>query len=228
MSILDIDRRDDDRQFCSDEMDTKRCTSLLLSIGCAAASDPTTAARPSTSTIRRILYHHGLMTAQPRKRPQSAYIRFQAAQPNECWQSDFTHWKLADGSDIEILSWLDDHSRYLLTAAAYRRVGGPDVVASFLHAATTHRLPASTQTDNGSVCTSRFTHGHNAFKPSSTHWASPRRTGTPDVRETRGEIERFHQTVKRLLTLGAQRLLGGTNDLSRPPTRLVPRPQRGR
>ena len=86
---------------------------------------------PSTSTIRRILHHHGLITPQPRKRPRSSYHRFQADQPNECWQSDFTHWTLADGTDVEILNWLDDHSRYLLYCTAYRRVGGPDVVASF-------------------------------------------------------------------------------------------------
>jgi transposase InsO family protein len=60
---------------------------------------------PSTSTIRRILGHHGLITPQPRKRPKSSYIRSQAAQPNQCWQSDFTHWTLADGTDVEILNW---------------------------------------------------------------------------------------------------------------------------
>ena len=59
---------------------------------------------PSTSTIRRILHRHGLITAQPRKRPKSSYIRFEAAQPNQCWQSDFTHWTLADGSEVEILN----------------------------------------------------------------------------------------------------------------------------
>jgi transposase len=66
---------------------------------------------PSTSTIRRILSHHGLITPQPRKRPKSSLHRFAAEQPNECWQSDFTHWTLADGSDVEILNWLDDHSQ---------------------------------------------------------------------------------------------------------------------
>jgi hypothetical protein len=39
-----------------------------------------------------------------------------AAQPNETWQSDFTHWHLADGTDVEILDFLDNHSRYLLHA----------------------------------------------------------------------------------------------------------------
>ena len=93
----------------------------------------------STSTIRRILHHHGLITAQPRKRRKSSYTRFAAEQPNECWQSDFTHWSLADGTDIEILNWLDDHSRYLLACTAHRRVTGPDVVASFTDTAARPR-----------------------------------------------------------------------------------------
>jgi transposase InsO family protein len=107
---------------------------------------------PSTSTIRRILHHHGLITPQPRKRPRSSYHRFEAAQPNQCWQSDFTHWQLADRTEVEILNWLDDHSRYLLAATAYRRVGGPDVVASFIDTANTYGLPAATLTDIQSGC----------------------------------------------------------------------------
>ena len=80
---------------------------------------------PAASTIRRILGHHGLITPQPRKRPKNSYSRFAADQPNECWQSDFTHWTLADGTDTEILNWLDDHSRYLLYCTAYRPRGRP-------------------------------------------------------------------------------------------------------
>ena len=68
---------------------------------------------PSTSTIRRVLHNAGLIVPEPRKRPRSSYIRFEAAQPNETWQSDFTHWRLRDGTDVEILNWLDDHSRLL-------------------------------------------------------------------------------------------------------------------
>ena len=96
---------------------------------------------PSTATIRRILHHHGLITPQPRKRPKSPYHRFAGDQPNECWQSDFTDWTLADGTAVEILNWLDDHSRYLLACTAYPRVTGPDVVASFTATATTYGLP---------------------------------------------------------------------------------------
>src|SRR5437588_8753431 len=112
---------------------------------------------PSTSTIRRILHTAGLITPEPRKRPRSSYLRFEIAQPNEMWQSDFIHWRLADETEVEILSWLDDHSRYLLSCTAHEPVTGDDVVAVFLDAVGQHGPPASTLTDNGSVYTSRFT-----------------------------------------------------------------------
>jgi hypothetical protein len=61
----------------------------------------------------------------PHKRPKSSYIRFAAEQPNERWQADFTHWHLANGAHIEILCWIDDHSRYALSVTAHPRVTGP-------------------------------------------------------------------------------------------------------
>ena len=155
---------------------------------------------PSTSTIRRILHHHGLITAQPRKRPRSSYHRFTADQPNECWQSDFTHWTLAEGTDVEILNWLDDHSRYLLTCTAYRRVTGGDVVASFTATATQFGLPTATLTDNGAVYTSRFTHGHNDFERLLASLGITQKNGHPNHPQTQGKVERFHQTLKRWLS----------------------------
>jgi hypothetical protein len=59
---------------------------------------------PSPATVWRILRRHGLITPQPHKRPRSSFVRFEAALPNELWQADTTHWRLADGSDVEILN----------------------------------------------------------------------------------------------------------------------------
>jgi transposase len=87
---------------------------------------------PSTSTIRRILHQAGLIVPEPRKRPRSSYVRFEMAQPNEMWQSDFIHCRLADGTDVEVLNWLDDHSRYLLSCTAHQPVTGDGVVAVLL------------------------------------------------------------------------------------------------
>lgn len=66
--------------------------------------------RVSAATIGRYLARAGLVTPEPRKRPKSSYLRFEAQQPNECWQADFTHYPLAGGTGTEILTWLDDHS----------------------------------------------------------------------------------------------------------------------
>src|ERR1700753_2249157 len=52
----------------------------------------------SPATVSRYLARAGLVTPQPRKRPRSSYLRFEAAQPNECWQADFTHYPLAGGA----------------------------------------------------------------------------------------------------------------------------------
>jgi transposase InsO family protein len=154
---------------------------------------------PSTSTIRRILHAAGLITPHPRKRPRSSYRRFQAAQPNECWQSDFTHWALADGTDVEILNWLDDHSRLLLACTAHPRVTGPLVVSSFLTAIAAYGTPAATLTDNGTVYTARFTGGRNAFEYLLAELGITQRNGHPGHPQTQGKIERFHQTLKRWL-----------------------------
>jgi transposase len=73
---------------------------------------------PSVSTIWRILSDRGFVTPQPHKRPKSSYVRFEAAQPNERWQADITHWALSDGTDVEILNLIDDHSRLCLASVA--------------------------------------------------------------------------------------------------------------
>ena len=154
---------------------------------------------PSTSTIRRILHAAGLIVPQPRKRPRSSYLRFEAAQPNELWQSDFTHWRLATGTEVEIINWLDDHSRYLLSCQARARVSGDDAVTTFLAAVDEHGAPAATLTDNGAVYTARFTGGKNGFEYVLAQLGVRQKNGAPGHPQTQGKIERFHQTLKRWL-----------------------------
>jgi transposase InsO family protein len=154
---------------------------------------------PSTSTIRRVLHAAGLVVPEPRKRPRSSWHRFEATMPNELWQSDVTHWRLADGSEVEICSWLDDHSRYLLGCTACGRVDGDDVVATFCAAGEAHGYPAATLTDNAAVYTSRFTGGHNAFEYLLAYLGIKQKNGAPGHPQTQGKIERFHQTLKRWL-----------------------------
>ena len=122
--------------------------------------------------------------------------------PNERWQSDFTHYPLASGADTEILTWLDDHSRYALSVTAHDRVTGPAVLLAFRAACEQHGVPASTLTGNGMVFTTASQAARAAATPSSTSCAasaSPRRTASPTIPQTQGKVERFQQTMKNWL-----------------------------
>jgi transposase len=108
---------------------------------------------PSPATIWRILSRRGFVTPQPHKRPRSSYVRFETAMPNERWQADVTHYKLADGSEVEVLNLLDDHSRLLVASHARRVTKAADVVTTFHQAAAAHGFPASVLADNGAIFT---------------------------------------------------------------------------
>jgi transposase InsO family protein len=154
---------------------------------------------PSAATIWRILTRAGLITPEPRKRPKRSYLRFQADLPNECWQADFTHWPLEDGTDTEILTWLDDHSRYALSLTAHTPVTGDDVVTTFRAATDQHGLPAATLTDNGMVFTTRFLHGPNGFERELVIHGIEQKNGRPNHPQTQGKVEPFQQTLKKWL-----------------------------
>jgi transposase InsO family protein len=157
----------------------------------------------SRATINRILVRAGAVTFEPAKRPRSSYIRFAAEQPNQCWQSDFTHYRLADGRsagiDCEILTWLDDHSRYVLHLSAHMRVTGPVVLATFRQTAAQHGYPASTLTDNGMVYTTRFAGGkggRSALEHELRRLGIVQKNSRPNHPTTCGKVERFQQTLK--------------------------------
>jgi len=158
----------------------------------------------SRATIARILTRQGLVTPAPKKRPRSSYLRFEADLPNECWQSDFTHWRLTDGTDAEILTFLDDCTRYAISVTAHRRVTTPDVLAAFRAATARHGLPASTLTDNGMVFTVRLAGlgrrgGRNAFEAELRRLGITQKNGSPSHPQTQGKVERFQQTMKQWL-----------------------------
>jgi transposase InsO family protein len=156
----------------------------------------------SPATVSRTLTRHGLVTPDPAKRPKSSYIRFAAEMPNECWQADFTHYPLAGGTGTEILTWLDDHSRYALSLTAHHRVTGPAVLLAFRAACGQHGVPASTLTDNGMVFTTRLSGGkggRNALEHELRRLGVKQKNGKPNHPQTQGKVERFQQTMKNWL-----------------------------
>ena len=156
----------------------------------------------SVATIRRHLLAAGLITPEPKKRPRASYIRFQAELPNETWQSDFTHWRLANGTDTEIITWLDDHSRYALSVTAHDHITGDIVADTFTETARKHGLPASVLTDNGLVYTVRFAGyrgGRNRLETTLAALHITQKHSRPNHPTTCGKVERFQQTLKKWL-----------------------------
>jgi len=155
---------------------------------------------PAVSTIWRILSARGFVTPQPHKRPKSSYIRFAAEQPNERWQTDITHWTLPDGSDVEILNWIDDHSRLCLASTAKRVFKSPDIDLSYQHIAAQYGDPACVLSDNGAVYTGRYRRNGRVALEVSLHTRGVVFTHSrPYHPQTCGKVERFHQTLKKWL-----------------------------
>ena len=161
---------------------------------------PTITEVPSISTIWRILDRRGFITPQPHKRPRSSWKRFEADLPNQCWQSDVTHWRLTDGSSAEILNIIDDHSRLLIASIARRTITGPDVVETFTDAFTTWGTPAAVLTDNGAVFTATPRRGgRTALQILLGELGVNYINSRPYHPQTCGKIERLHQTLKKRL-----------------------------
>lgn len=161
----------------------------------------------SRSTIWRILRAGSVITPQPQKRPRASWQRFAAAQPNELWQSDTTHWRLIDGSEVEIIGWIDDHARFITHLSCHARISGRTVTDTFQQAAAVHGFPAATLTDNGNIFTTRFAGGlkartsGNAFETLLALHGITQKNGKPYKPTTQGKIERFWQTLKKRLAV---------------------------
>ena len=162
---------------------------------------------PSRATINRILTRAGAVSPEPAKRPRSSYIRFEAEMPNETWQSDFTHYRLTNpdaspGGDVEVITWLDDHSRYALHVSAHHRVTARIVLDTFTETAGQHGYPASTLTDNGMVYTVRFAGGRGGrsmLENELRRLGIVQKNSRPNHPTTCGKVERFQQTMKKWL-----------------------------
>ena len=168
---------------------------------------------PSISTIQRILTRRGFVTPAPKKRPRSSYVRFAAELPNECWQSDMTHWHLADGTGVEILTFLDDHSRLALSVRAYPTVTMEDVRALFASNCAAFGTPASVLTDNGAIYNAVSRGGRSGFESDLMAAGVLYKHSRPYHPQTCGKVERWHRTLKGFLAKRPAATLGELNEV---------------
>jgi transposase InsO family protein len=103
---------------------------------------------------------------------------------------------------VEIISWLDDHSRYALKVTAHVRSTGPIVLTSFRETVAQYGIPPSTLTDNGMVYTTRLSGGkggRNGLETELGRLNITQKNSRPNHPTTCGKVERFQQTRKKWL-----------------------------
>jgi transposase InsO family protein len=154
---------------------------------------------PSTSTIWRMLKARGFVLAEPEKRPKSSCIRFEAAAPNERWQIDATHWQLADGTAVEIINVIDDHSRLCVAAVAVPTTTSEAAWAAFALGVDRYGWPAGCLSDNGLAFSGKLKGFEVVFETRLRSAGVHPVTSRPQHPQTCGKVERFQQTEKKWL-----------------------------
>lgn len=154
---------------------------------------------PSRMGIYRALKRHGLIEPQGRRKRLVTYKRWERGRPMELWQMDIVGGVLlADGTEAKILTGVDDHSRFCVSAAIMPRAIARAVCAAFAHSLSTWGVPEEVLTDNGKVFTNRF-----GLRPTEVLFdricrenGIAHRLTAPASPTTTGKIERFHRTLR--------------------------------
>lgn len=137
--------------------------------------------RPIPNALSQVIILNatGLVTSSPSKRPKAYITRFKAVQPNETWESEFTHWRLKNCTDVEIINWLDDHSRLLLHCTVSKAVTGKIVIDTFNQSRNQYETPFLSLTNKGIVYTGRFVRDKNGFEHLLSELAIVQKNGSP-------------------------------------------------
>jgi len=155
---------------------------------------------PGRSSIYRCLVRHGLIIPEARRRKKADYKRWERSRAMELWQMDVVGGvQLVDGWKASIVSGVDDHSRFVISARVVERATARPVCDALAAAMRSFGVPDEILTDNAKVFTGRFGPGvgdvlfdricrENGIRHILTAPRSP---------TTTGKVERWHKTLRR-------------------------------
>jgi transposase InsO family protein len=155
---------------------------------------------PGRTSIYRCLVRHGLITPEARRRKRADYKRWERSRAMELWQMDVVGGvRLIDGSEAKVITGVDDHSRFCVSAFVVARATARPTCDALGLAMRTHGVPDQILTDNGKVFTGRFGKGTGEVlfdricrENGIRHLLTAPRSPT-----TTGKVERFHKTLRR-------------------------------
>jgi len=157
----------------------------------------------SESSVYRILKSFDLV-ASPAYVVVSAKDRFDhpTRRVNELWQTDFSYFKVVGWGWYYLLSVLDDYSRYIVSWKLFTGMGAEDVQELLDEAIATTGVEAvevrhrpRLLSDNGSAFVSK------ALRSYLKERGMAHTRGKPYHPQTQGKIERFHRSLKNVVTL---------------------------
>jgi transposase InsO family protein len=153
----------------------------------------------SESGVYRALVRLNLIDPSGRRRRDRKWKRWERGRPMELWQMDVVGgFVLADGTRAKVLSGIDDHSRYCVSAHVMVRETSRNVCDGLAKALRAHGVPGQILTDNGKVFTGRYGRPpvevlfdrvcrENGIEHLLTQPRSP---------TTTGKVERFHKAIR--------------------------------
>lgn len=152
---------------------------------------------PAASTITEILRRHGQLR-QPGIRAQGPWQRFEYSAPNELWQMDFKGpLKLVNAGHCDILTLLDDHSRFSLAVEACANQRSETVKERLRAVFGRYGLPQRILCDNGSPWGSaEAACPYTEFSVWLLRLGVELIHGRPYHPQTQGKQERFHGSLQ--------------------------------
>lgn len=160
---------------------------------------------PSQSAIHRCLLRHRLVDHKPRKRKPGEYKRWERSRAMELWQADvMSVVELVEGMRLQLVTSLDDHSRFCVMAKLLPRATAKPICDALLEALNRYGIPDEILTDNGKVFTGKLHRMptnvlfdriclNNGIRHILTAPYSP---------TTTGKIERLHKTIRKEFLAG--------------------------
>jgi transposase InsO family protein len=155
---------------------------------------------PGRSSIYRCLKRHGLVELRRRRKRRDEFRRFERDRPMQLWQMDVMGGvELDDGTELKVVTSVDDHSRFCVAAGLVSRATSKAVCEVLSASLASYGIPDEILTDNGKCFTGRFgPHPVEVLfdRILRENGISHRHTGVRSPTTT-GKIERFHQSLRR-------------------------------
>jgi transposase InsO family protein len=155
---------------------------------------------PSRSAIYRCLRRHRLIELRRRRRRREEFRRWERERPMQLWQMDVMGGvELADGTELKVVTGIDDHSRFCVAAGLVARATSKAVCEVLAASLSRYGIPDEILTDNGKCFTGRF--GPQPvevlFDRILRENGISHRTTAPRSPTTTGKVERFHQSLRK-------------------------------